>query len=223
MLFDLTLGYSRDSDVPTGQYVVTFAGFDPSNGLGAFTNAVDPADGLVKNFPRTPITGSPWRHWSSMEPPPYLDRDVKSATAQFTAKIGGSAEFVSITNWMQMHKFYIEDSAGGFGFFPYNTVNDYDQFSQEFRLSGVERQDALAGGRLLPRHDLGYVPVRRWRGRSSAARQRQRQMMSTFGKVDSRNWSVFGQVEYDIDRSWTLIARRSLVAGRQGPRDEPRL
>ena len=56
-------------------------------------------------------------------------------TAQITAQLGG-AEFVSLTNWLEMDKFYIEDAGGGFGFFPYNTINDYDQWSQEFRLSG---------------------------------------------------------------------------------------
>ena len=44
VLIDVTAAYSRDHDVPTGQYIVSFAGFDPNTGLGAFTNAVDPAD-----------------------------------------------------------------------------------------------------------------------------------------------------------------------------------
>jgi iron complex outermembrane receptor protein len=32
------------------------------------------------------------------------------------------------------------------------------------------------------------------------------QLMSTFGDVDSTNWSVFGQVELDFAEEWTLIA-----------------
>ncbi|HZF16341.1 MAG TPA: TonB-dependent receptor [Steroidobacteraceae bacterium] len=204
VLFDLTLGYSRDNDVPTGQYVVTFAGFDPVTGLGAFTNAVDPATGNITTFPRTPITGSPWKHWSSMEPPPYLDRDVKSATAQFTAKLGGSLEFVSLTNWMDMHKFYIEDSAGGLAFFPYNTINDYDQFSQEFRLSGSsDKARWQAGAYYL---NMTWDTFQSVAGAAILGGTSDTQKMSTFGKVDSRNWSVFGQVEFDLSNSLTLIA-----------------
>jgi iron complex outermembrane receptor protein len=30
--------------------------------------------------------------------------------------------------------------------------------------------------------------------------------MSTYGKVDSRNWSAFGQIEYAFSDNWTVIA-----------------
>ena len=59
-----------------------------------------------------------------------MNRSVKSATAQVTAKLGGGMELVSITNGMKMNKFYIEDAGGGFGFFPYNTITSYDQWSR---------------------------------------------------------------------------------------------
>ena len=39
--------------------------------------------------------------------------------------------------------------------------------------------------------------------------------MSTFGVVDSRNWSVFGQVEYDLTEQWTVVAG---LAGRRTTR-----
>ncbi len=121
VVVDLTASYSRDHDVPTGEYVVSLAGFDPATGLGAFTDAIDPANpaGGPVDFDRTPITGSGWRHWSDENP--YMDRSVKSVTAQITAKLGGGMEFVSITNGMKLHKFYEEDAGGGFGFFRYNT------------------------------------------------------------------------------------------------------
>jgi iron complex outermembrane receptor protein len=205
VLLDLTAAYSRDHDVPTGQYIVTFVGFDPVTGLGAFHNAVDPADGIVKDFPRTPITGSGWRHWSNEDP--YMNRDVKSATAQFTAKVGSGVDFVSISSWMKMNKFYIEDSGGGLVFFPYNTINDYDQFSQEFRLSGTaEKTRWQVGAYYL---DMTWDTFQSVAGAAILGgiteSDSDTQMMSTFGKIDSRNWSVFGQGEYDLADAWTLI------------------
>ena len=31
------------------------------------------------------------------------------------------------------------------------------------------------------------------------------QKMSTFGDIDSKNWSAFGQVEFDLASQWTLV------------------
>ena len=205
VLIDFTAQYSRDHDVPTGQYIVTFVGFDANTGLGAFTNAVDPADGVVKNFSRTPITGSPWRHWSNENP--YMNRDVKSGTATITAKLGGGTELVSISNYMKMNKFYIEDSGGGLVFFPYNTINDYDQWSQELRLSGgADRFRWQVGGYYL---DMVWDTFQSVAGAAILSgitgSPSDTQKLSTYGKIDSSNWSGFGQVEYDLASNWTLI------------------
>jgi iron complex outermembrane receptor protein len=205
VLIDLTGQYSKDDDVPTGQYAVTFVGFNPVTGLGAFHNAVDPADGVVKDFSRTPITGNGWRHWSNENP--YFNRDVKSATAQITAKLGGGTEFVSITNYMKMNKFYIEDSGGGLVFFPYNTVNDYKQWSQEFRLSGGEDKFRWQIGAYYL--DMVWDTFQSVAGAAILSgitgSPSDTQKLSTYGKIDSTNWSGFGQVEFDLASNWTLI------------------
>ena len=201
VLVDLTAAYSKDDDVPSGQYVVSLAGFDPDTGLGAFTDAIDPATGEPTDFSPTPITGDVHRHWSNEDP--FFDRETTALTAQITAQLGG-AEFVSLTNWLEMDKFYIEDAAGGFGFFPYNTINDYDQWSQEFRLSGdAERLRWTLGAYYL---DMTWDTFQSVAGALILGGTSDTQKMSTFGVVDSRNWSVFGQAEYDLAEQWTVVA-----------------
>jgi iron complex outermembrane recepter protein len=203
---DFALKYSKDNKVPTGQYVISLAGFDPNTGLGRFTDAAtnDPTvpgyPGPV-NFDRAPISGSPWRHLSNENP--YFNREVKSATATVTAKLGW-AELVSITNWQKLDKFYIEDSAGGLFYFPYNTVVDDTQYSQEFRLSG--EQDRL-------RWQVGaYYLHMTWDTFQSVAGSvitgggTDQHRITTLGDIGSRNWSVFGQTEYDFAPKWTLVA-----------------
>ncbi len=69
VLIDLTGSYAKDDDVPTGVYVVTFVGIDPVTGLASFHDAIDPATGAgPMDFPRTPITGDGWHHFTSDRP-----------------------------------------------------------------------------------------------------------------------------------------------------------
>jgi iron complex outermembrane receptor protein len=204
VLLDLTGAYSRDEDVPTGEYVVSLAGFDPATGLGAFHDAIDPADpnaGPV-DFDRTPITGDGWHHWSDESP--YMDRTVRSGTAQLTVKPENGLELVAITNALSLDKFYIEDAGGGFGFFPYNTVASYEQWSQELRLSGeADRIRWQLGAYYL---DMKWSTFQSVQGALLLGGTSDTQIVSTFGDVDSRNWSAFGQVEFDLSPQWTVIA-----------------
>jgi iron complex outermembrane receptor protein len=204
VVVDLTGSYARDHDVPTGEYVVSLAGFDANTGLGAFTNAIDPAnpDAGPTSFDRRPVTGDGWHHWSDANP--YMDRNARSGTAQVTAKLTDGIELVSITNALSMDKFYIEDAGGGFGFFPYNTVNDYHQWSQELRLAGdAERLRWQVGAYYL---DMEWDTFQEVQGALILGGTSDTQRMSTFGNVDSKNWSAFGQVELDLTSQFTLIA-----------------
>jgi iron complex outermembrane receptor protein len=204
ILLDLGGAYSSDRDVPTGEYVVCLAGFDANTGLGAFHNAIDPADpnGGPVDFDRTPITGDGWHHWSDENP--YMDRTVRSGTAQLTAKLPDGVELVAITNALSLDKFYIEDAGGGFGFFPYNTIAAYEQWSQELRLSGEsDRFRWQLGGYYL---DMTWNTFQSVQGALILGGTSDTQIVSTFGDVDSKNWSAFGQVELDLSPQWTVIA-----------------
>jgi iron complex outermembrane receptor protein len=206
IVIDLTARYSKDDHAPTGQYVVSLAGFDINTGLGAFNDAYNlDAEGNpvgTTDYSRTPITGSAHRHWSDENP--YFDREMTSLQAEVTADIGDGTELVSITNWFTMDKFYIEDAAGGFGFFPYNTINDYDQWSQELRLSGEQAAWTWQVGAYYL--DMTWDTFQSVAGALILGGTSDTQKMSTYGVVDSRNWSVFGQAEYAISDNWTVIA-----------------
>jgi iron complex outermembrane recepter protein len=203
VLMDITGAYSRDHDVPTGEYVVSFAGFNEVTGLGAFNNAIDPAapENGPTSFDRKPITGNGWRHWSDENP--YMDRDAKTLTAQLTAQLPSGVELVSISNGLSLNKFYIEDAGAGFGFFPYNTITEYDQWSQELRLSGDrERLRWQVGAYYL---DMKWDTFQTMAGALILGGTSDTQRISTVGIVDSTNWSTFGQVEFDLAPRWTLI------------------
>src|SRR6185295_11657546 len=168
---------------------------------------VDPADpnDPPVNFSRTPITDDPWRHWSDENP--FMNRNARSLTGQVTAKVADSVELVSITNALSMDKFYIEDAGGGFGFFPYNTVASFQQWSQELRLSGDrDRFRWQVGGYYL---DMKWDTFQSVQGAlilgSTTGSASDTQIVSTFGTIDSQNWSAFGQVEFDLAPQWTLI------------------
>ncbi len=202
---DLKASHAEDDDVPTGQYIVSFAGFDPATGLGDF-DGIDPATGLQTSFSGDPITGSVWKHFSNLDS--YMDRDTTSLTATVTANMYDGIEVVAITNWMDMDKFYLEDAGGGLVFFEYNTINDYTQFSQELRVSGeTDRMRWQVGAYYLDMTWDTFQSVlgAAIHGLNPANPVNDSAFTETFGKLDSRNWSLFGQVEYDIAPQWTLI------------------
>jgi iron complex outermembrane receptor protein len=206
---DLTLAYAKDDNVPSGQYTVALTGFDINSGLGAFTDAYlqDPVDPVnnppvgPQDFSRDPITGDVHKHFSNYDT--GFDRDSTSATLQISHDLSDALELVSITNITVMDKDYLEDAGGGFGFFPYRTVNDYEQFSQELRISGDgERLRWQAGAYYL---DMTADTFQTVSGALILGGTSDTQTMDTFGKVDSRNWSLFGQAEFDLTDTLTLI------------------
>jgi iron complex outermembrane receptor protein len=206
VLVDLQARYSKDTKVPTGQYVVSLAGFDPNTGLGRFTNAysLDPEDpnNIIgpTNFSRTPISGSPWRHLSNEDT--YFNREAKSITGQIKADLGWG-QLVSISNWQKLDKFYIEDAAGGLFFFPYNTIVSDKQWSEELRLSGERSGFRWQVGAYYL--DMNWDTFQSVQGSTITGSGTDQHKISTYGLIDSRNWSVFGQTEWDFADRWTLV------------------
>lgn len=184
---DLRLSYAEDSDVPSGSYTVAFAGFDPATGFG-----VPAPGGLSGNL----------EHASTLEG--RYDRDTLSVTGTLTWQLANGWELVSITNYLEMDKNYLEDAGGGFGFFPYNTVADYDQVSQEFRLSGETGPLRWQAGAYYL--DMSFDTFQSVAGALIHGGVSDGQLTEVTSSIGSSNWSVFGQVEYDFAERWTFIA-----------------
>ena len=184
-LVDLTASYTDDDDVPTGQYTVRFAEADPDTGLG------------INAGP--PITGDVHRHASDEDS--FFDREVLSLTARVDHEIADRVDLTYIGNYMEMDKFYIEDAGGGLTFFPFSTFNDYTQWSQELRLSGSsDRFRWQVGAYYLDiDFDGGFIAA----GEAITGEADASIVAETV--LDSRNWSVFGQVEYDFTPQLTGI------------------
>lgn len=192
-VIDLSASYTKDDDVPTGMYIVSFADFDPDTGLGVPLRGNTPFDGGT-------LAGSPFRHASDEDP--FFDRETWSITGKATIDLDNGMELVSVTNVLDVDKFYQEDACGGLCFFPFTTIADYSQWSQELRLSGENENlrwqvgayylniesdtQNIVEGATITGSPLGIV--------------------QSIIDIDSTNWSVFGQVEYDFNPNLTLIA-----------------
>ena len=193
--FDLTVAYSEDDDVPTGMYVVTFVDFDPNTGLGVpLTGGTGPLDGGAS------LAGDVTRHASAEDP--YFDRDVLNVSAKFTMDLDNGMEFTSITGFLDVDKYYREDACGGLCFFPFTTEADLSQWSQEFRLSHEEDDYRWQLGAYYM--DIDSVTANTVEGIVITGSPLG--LIRSDIDIQSTNWSLFGQVEYDLTNALTVIA-----------------
>ncbi|MEM1111719.1 MAG: TonB-dependent receptor [Pseudomonadota bacterium] len=143
----------------------------------------------------------------------FMDRETDSYTAKFDWEVNDSMDFVSITNYFELDKFYTEDGDGiPVPIIEFTTVSDFTQFSQEIRLSGESnsfrwvaglyyldmetKADVITRGAPVSgvAVDLGFDPAEL--GDPQVAQEY---------TLDSSNWSVFGQGEWDFADDFTLI------------------
>lgn len=190
---DLLANYTKDNDVPTGMYVVRFADFDPNTGLGVPIGGDTPFDGGT-------LAGDVFKHASDEDP--FFDRDTLSLTGKVLVEMASGMEFISITNYSDVDKFYQEDACGGLCFFPFTTVADYSQVSQEFRLSGYTDKTRWQVG--VYYLDIDSVTSNQVEG--AVITGSPQGIIRSDLDMSSRNWSVFGQMEYDFTDTFTLIA-----------------
>jgi iron complex outermembrane recepter protein len=218
--------YSEDNDVPTGGYVFENCPFQaaPNDTLcqvdangRAITNG-----GVIDLFGQQADV-----HEHYGEHPGILNREQTSFTARFDYAMDNDMEFTSITNYLAMDKFYDEDGdALAIPILTFQTFVDWTQFSQEFRLSGSSDNkrwqvggyylnmendggtsvsgapgfgNILASGRLVAAGgvDTGLATANPFNGFEGAIGD-QRYVL------DSKNWSVFGQVDFDLSDRLTL-------------------
>ena len=144
----------------------------------------------------------------------YMDREINSLTIDVGSIVAGGLELRSISNWSNIDKFYTEDGDGiPVPIIEFTTIADFTQWSQEIRLAattdrlrwqaGVYFLDIEMHADVLTRGapvtgvalGLGYDP-----GMLSDP------AVAQDYRLDSRNLSIFGQIEYDVVDELTLIA-----------------
>ncbi len=181
----LSARWTENDDLATGGY--------------ARDIAVPGPDGLGVSVER----GDPFRN--TLNTRGSMDREIHGLSAKVTWNLAGGLELVSVTDWFTMDKQYIEDTDGtpnpGFAF---STRQDFEQFSQEIRLSGEADRarwqtgiyyldtdsDAEAGAN-------GYA-VSGWSMFIGGTRGD--------WQDEVKSYSLFGQVEYDVAEQITLVA-----------------
>jgi iron complex outermembrane receptor protein len=217
--------YAEDNEVATGGYVFENCELD-IDGLcpvDEFGRAVT-SPGVIDLFGQLAD-----EHDHYAEHPGILNREQTSFTARFDYAMQNEMEFTSITNYMALDKFYDEDGdALAVPVLTFQTFVDWTQFSQEFRLSGESDRtrwqvgvyyldmendggttvtgapafgNINATGRLVDAggDDSGLATANPFNGFEGA-------LGTQLYLLDSRNWSVFGQADFDLNDSWTLTA-----------------
>lgn len=187
---DLTFKYTEDQDVATGGYVFLDTGADPATGLGTE---------IIKD---SPLTGKSDEHYNNTEG--FFTRDLFSFTGKLSWAINDDVELVSITNYTNMEKDYLEDGDGlGISAIDFqNTVEPYTQWSQEIRFSGEGERSRWQAGVYYLSMDLDLLQTvsgELFFGSATAKRE-------VSVDLESSNWSLFGQYEYDLSDSLTIIA-----------------
>jgi iron complex outermembrane receptor protein len=143
----------------------------------------------------------------------YMDRETDSGTIKLDWELNNGMQLVSITNYMEIDKFYTEDGDGiPVPIIEFTTVADTTQFSQELRLSGegdtfrwmvggyymdleIDANVLTAGAPVSSAAvDLGFDPS-----------ELTDPVVAQDYKLESKNWSVFGQGEWDLNDAFTLI------------------
>ena len=190
---DLAAAYSEDNDAPVGQYVVNVVPID-ENGFG------------VKVDAGNPLTGDVYKHggddFSIAGADTGLDRDMTSLTARIASELSNGMAFTSITNWLDMDKSHRENAGGGAIPFPFQTDAKFEQWSQEFRLSGEADTYRWQVGAyyLNMKTDARSAVGGPFFGTDALS------SIDALSKLESTNWSLFGQVEFDMSDNFTLIA-----------------
>lgn len=148
----------------------------------------------------------------------FMDRETNNVTAKFDVELASGMKFVSITNYSNTDKFYTEDGDGiPVPIIEFTTVADFTQMSQEFRLSaetdnlrwqaGVYYLDMETDAEVITQGapvageaaGLGFIDAN---GNGLAVNARVAQDYV----LDSSNWAIFAQFEYDINDKSTIIA-----------------
>ena len=159
---------------------------------------------------------NPHEHYSSY--PGYMDRETNSYTLKLDGELNNGMELVSISNYFDLDKFYTEDGDGiPTSIIEFTTEADVSQFSQEIRLSGETDQSRWVAGLYYLDFEIDADVLTRG---APAAGTGSGVIMNNADyaggsftnpgvyqdyTLESRNWSIFGQGEWDINEDMTFI------------------
>ena len=201
-----------EQDVKNGPFKHTSARLDPATGLGEAFDGLDlTAEGDSRNEVGYQDTGSNVNK-VALNVPGYNKVKTKGFTSNLTWQIG-DVEFVSITDYSELEKDYLEDSdAGPNDFFAFTVSSDVEQFSQEFRLSGATESMRWVAGAF-------YLSIDGEFSNGGAASNFFAAAFPGFGLEDpslaglglnnpfsteTESYAVFGQLEFDLSETVTL-------------------
>lgn len=204
---DLWIKHSEDNDVATGGYV--FDSCDLLTNGYCHVNAAGLSDGTGAVI--NGITGAPASPFENFSNDLGLfSRTTDIFQGKVTYDVGG-IDLTSITNYTNLSKSYREDGdALPITIIQFLTDARYKQFSQELRLSGdIDRFRWQAGAYFLDMKINGQIttigaPVLGAALAINGGANDPR--VAEDYDLHSKNWSLFGQVEYDLSDKFTLVS-----------------
>ena len=164
---------------------------------------------------RTVFEGDhPTPHLSFADYAGFMDRDIHNLTADLVWEFDNGIELTSITNWSNVDKFYTEDGDGiPVPIIEFTTIADYTQISQELRLAWSTDSTRWQVGAYYLDIDMDGDVITRGSPVAGVADElgfdfamlTDPAIVQDY-KLESRNWSVFAQGEFDLTDAVTLIA-----------------
>lgn len=204
---DLWVKHSEDNNVATGGYV-----FDNCNLQDNGYCTTDAAGlgngrgGVINGITGAPA--SPFQNFS--DTPGFFNRNTNIYQGKLTYDLGG-VNLTAITNYTDLTKNYQEDGdALPVEVIVFRTNAHYKQFSQELRLAGeTDRFRWQAGAYYLDMKIKGGMDTVGSPAIGAALAAGLPGVSPTIAEqynLRSKNWSVFGQAEYDLSDKFTVIA-----------------
>ncbi|MGC6328573.1 TonB-dependent receptor [Rhizorhabdus sp. FW153] len=203
---DLWVKHSEDNNVATGGYVFDNCNLQDNGYCGTDAAGLGNGSGGVING----ITGeraSPFQNFSGT--PGFFNRNTNIYQGKLSYDFGG-VELTAITNFTKLKKDYQEDGdALPVEVIVFRTNARYSQFSQELRLAGdTDRLRWQAGAYFLDMKIRGGADTVGAPAIGAALAAGLPGVSPTIAEtynLRSKNWSVFGQAEYDFSDKVTLI------------------
>jgi iron complex outermembrane receptor protein len=139
----------------------------------------------------------------------YVKIETEGYTATFKTEFGDGMEFVSITDYNELERDYLEDSdASPNPFFHFALKSDMEQFSQEFRLSGETDNMRWVTGAYYMNYE-GDLFTGGVAGGFAREAFQDSSVPDEFGfdspfSTETESTAVFAQVEFDLTETLTL-------------------